>query len=114
MLSVFPSSLSLPSPLSFHPPPCAGMKHPHLEIPSLLKAGSTRQRASSGKLPHYAVTRATRRGSGGGGLGGAEGMHGIEPLPTCVAAGPRALLAPWLSGSGQGCLLEPGQLRMLL
>lgn len=57
--------------LSPHKPPFlpfspnAGMKQPHLEIPSLLKAGSSRQLVLSGKTLHHSAT---------GWLGEAPGM----------------------------------------
>lgn len=106
--SIFSPSTHPTSPPSFHPPPCAGMKQPHLEIPSLLKAGSARQRAPSGKPPHYAVPRQPGGAPGMGGLGGAAWMHGIEP--TCVAMGPDLCWPPRWQGDGRE---QAGQWRML-
>lgn len=82
MLSDFPSTLPHKAPfLPFCL--CAGMKQPHLEIPSLLKAGSSRQLILSGKTLHHSAT---------GWLGKAPGMRGLEEQKGCKALSPPASL----------------------
>lgn len=112
---LLPPTPHKPSLPSIHPPPCAGMKQPHLKIPSLLKAGSARQCAPSGKLLNYAVTRWP---------GGLQGWGAWGGQPGCVTSSLCPLVWPWgsdlcqpsrwqgVAGGRQECLPEPGQLRI--
>lgn len=108
----------LTSPPSFHPPPCAGMKQPHLEIPSLLKARSTRQRTPFGKPLHYMATRRPGGTLGMGGLGGGRRDVGHQPSAHLRGCGAQTFADPpgdrEQASSRQECLPEPGKLRMLL
>lgn len=101
MLYVFPSSPTPPHS------PRAGMKQPHLEIPSLLKAGSARQRAPSGKPRHYAVSKQPGGAPelGRAWRGGAQPRFGASSFCPPYSHGTQTLAAPQ---AGR----EPGQCRM--
>lgn len=92
MLYVFPSSRPSSPPLHNVPP--AGMKQPHLEIPSLLKSGSAGQRAPSGKPRCYSASGQPGETPDRGRVWGAQPRCGtltiylpsLHPAPHCPHA----------------------------